>query len=351
MKNYKKALMGSVALVFALSGCESKIDSASGAAVDGYLSGATVCLDINSDGACGSNEPKATTDTNGNYTLDTSAITTEDQAGAKLIVSGGTDIATDASFDGVLMAPFTANEDGSYTLSPLTTLVAQNASSNLAEDIVASQKEIAKALGFDEANYADLGKDPIALASSDSTKVKVYEAALAIQKSMELMVAGELDADSTKTKAEVTAQISKALAVSFSGGAGDNESTLDAKINAVLDDVVAKNTDLKAATKTVAAAKALNQQIHSDYDSLSGTINKDTLASKQKIAETHKEEFKAIVTDDAVTSVTFTYNADGTVSIVKKDHSGVEHSETLATNSDGTVQKTDENNTTTTVSE
>ncbi len=41
----------------------------SGVVIDGYIKGAKVCLDINSNAVCDSNEPTATTDVNGAYTL------------------------------------------------------------------------------------------------------------------------------------------------------------------------------------------------------------------------------------------------------------------------------------------
>ena len=40
-----------------------------GAVIDGYISGATVCLDLNSNGACDAGEPSSTTGTNGRYSL------------------------------------------------------------------------------------------------------------------------------------------------------------------------------------------------------------------------------------------------------------------------------------------
>lgn len=48
----------------------------SGAVMDGYIEGAKVCLDVNSNGACDANEPSATTSSNGGYTLDTKGLIT-----------------------------------------------------------------------------------------------------------------------------------------------------------------------------------------------------------------------------------------------------------------------------------
>jgi uncharacterized repeat protein (TIGR04052 family) len=43
--------------------------SVSGVVADGYIGGATVCLDLNGNGACGATEPSATTDAQGAYTI------------------------------------------------------------------------------------------------------------------------------------------------------------------------------------------------------------------------------------------------------------------------------------------
>lgn len=48
----------------------------SGAVIDGYIEGAKVCLDVNSNGACDAGEPTATTDSGGKYRLDTAGVGT-----------------------------------------------------------------------------------------------------------------------------------------------------------------------------------------------------------------------------------------------------------------------------------
>lgn len=54
----------------------------SGRVIDGYIEGAKVCLDINSNGTCDMGEPSATTDSGGKYTLDKGNV---DTAGLNLI--------------------------------------------------------------------------------------------------------------------------------------------------------------------------------------------------------------------------------------------------------------------------
>jgi len=47
-----------------------------GAVIDGYIEGATVCLDVNGNGACDTTEPKATTGSDGKYSISYSGSTT-----------------------------------------------------------------------------------------------------------------------------------------------------------------------------------------------------------------------------------------------------------------------------------
>lgn len=48
----------------------------SGTVIDGYIEGATVCLDVNSNGVCEVGEPTATTDSSGRYQLSPGSIST-----------------------------------------------------------------------------------------------------------------------------------------------------------------------------------------------------------------------------------------------------------------------------------
>lgn len=86
-----------------------------GTAIDGYVAGATVYIDVNNNGQHDEGEPITTTDERGDFTFD------EDNLPAgKLVGSGGIDLATGQPFTGEMTAP-----SGAAVLSPLTTLVQQ----------------------------------------------------------------------------------------------------------------------------------------------------------------------------------------------------------------------------------
>lgn len=94
----------------------------SGKVIDGYITGATVCLDLNSNNTCDAGEPSTTSGANGSYTL---PPYTGNIAGLQVIaVVGPTAVDADTGVIGAgngysLMAPAAASQ----TVTPLTTLV------------------------------------------------------------------------------------------------------------------------------------------------------------------------------------------------------------------------------------
>lgn len=73
------------------SSSSSSTPTYSGTVADGYISGATVCLDLDNNGTCGVNEPTGTTNSSGSYSISTTATI---PAGTKIIAYGGTDTFT-----------------------------------------------------------------------------------------------------------------------------------------------------------------------------------------------------------------------------------------------------------------
>ena len=139
-----------------LAGCggggSGSASAISGSVIDGYIEGATVCLDLNANLACDSTEPNATTAKDGSYKLDTSSLST-DQIKAAHLLTVVPETAKDADDNGQtlkeagksafsLLAPAAAyvGTDAAVTgaiISPLTTLVAH--------DMITSQTPLATA--------------------------------------------------------------------------------------------------------------------------------------------------------------------------------------------------------------
>lgn len=117
-----------------LSGCGGgpNAGSLSGKVLDGYISGAAVCLDLNHNQICDSGEP-ATTTAGGSYTLDTSGLSAAEIASAYILAhvpvtalddnDNGQTLAQAGKPAYTLMAP--ASTALSISITPFTTLVSQ----------------------------------------------------------------------------------------------------------------------------------------------------------------------------------------------------------------------------------
>lgn len=96
----------------------------SGVVVDGFISGANVCLDVNLDGVCSANEPITTTNSSGAFSFGTTSI---DSSGAivSYIATGGVDTATGKNFVGKFRYIQEVNSSVSVYVTPLTDLIAK----------------------------------------------------------------------------------------------------------------------------------------------------------------------------------------------------------------------------------
>jgi len=153
----------------------------SGTAVDGYLQGARVFLDVNGNGLADAGEPAATTDANGRYSLDYSQVSSP-ILGMRVIVTGGVDTDTGHAFTGLL----TARADGSQAgqlVSPLTSLVDALVAQGLGLD--AARAKVAAALGL---SVADLATDPVAGLASQPA---LYTRQVALQRAVQLLASAE----------------------------------------------------------------------------------------------------------------------------------------------------------------
>jgi hypothetical protein len=163
------------------SGSPSATTSIAGTVIDGYIEGATVCLDTNANQACDTGEPSATTAKDGSYNLDTSSLVGVQLKNVHLLTVV-TDQAKDADDGGktleeagkkgfTFMAPVAAYETGSGSaaitgavISPFTTLISH--------DMIVSDSALATAktnvsarLGV--ADSTKLTKDFVAAKDSD----------------------------------------------------------------------------------------------------------------------------------------------------------------------------------------
>ncbi|KAF7963013.1 hypothetical protein AWV80_14690 [Cupriavidus sp. UYMU48A] len=125
------AALASTTMLAACGGGDSSTTTATpqatpnltGKAIDGYLVGATVCVDVNGNGACDAGEPSAKTDGNGNFGL----VTTGNVVGKRLLVTVDTGTKDLSRPNYSFPASFTLSTeiDGttSQHVTPLTTMV------------------------------------------------------------------------------------------------------------------------------------------------------------------------------------------------------------------------------------
>jgi hypothetical protein len=153
----------------------------SGAVIDGYIKGATVCLDVNANGVCDTGEPTSTTDVKGAYSINVPVGTSVSGLHLIAVVPAG---AVDSDTPGTpianaykLMAPV----DMPAVISPLTTVVSSEMIANGKSEANARiQARSTLALPVDY----DFMKDHVATATSDThahNVAKVMAAILAVK--------------------------------------------------------------------------------------------------------------------------------------------------------------------------
>lgn len=218
-----------------------------GTVIDGYIEGATVCLDLNVNQACDANEPTATSKVGGTYSLDTTGLTTATIRAAHLLTNvPDTAFDADDTVAGVkktlaqagkapfnLMAPAIAfvAADGtlsSAVISPLTTLVSNDM-------IVGNGKplEIAEAavrLSMNLATDTNLKQDFIALKNTTlHEQAKVIAAVIGIVKNT--MPTGTADRDALMAAISYAQQNIVALQTAVTSATG---ATMVEKVTAAL---------------------------------------------------------------------------------------------------------------------
>ncbi len=162
--------------------------SPKGQAIDGYLVGATVWVDLDGDGIKDENEPETTTDKTGAF-----EFTDDIPADTNIYVQGGYDLGTGKPNEQTFKLTTSTNGDGSEALivSPVSTQISR-AYSKSGVSLEQAQEKIGKAYGLDAAFDNLTNFDPIALAYTADSNTQAQAALTAQARNIMVSSLGEL---------------------------------------------------------------------------------------------------------------------------------------------------------------
>jgi len=298
------SLLSIVAISALTIGCGSSSATSkttTGTVIDDYLSGATVCVDVNNDGKRDSGDtPCTTTNTTGQFTF------TTDVSAFPLVQSGGTDVGTGDPFTGTLTAPA-----GSTVLTPLTTIVQAIVKSG--KTIAEAQTIVKTSLGLPDVDLRTY--DPIAgLASGTAAEITAAKTVFAQQSSIQTILTtiattiaatltGSNEDDLTAgAAAQIAALMNIATPVAIDIADTSNVTTI---INAT---AVAASTSVNATLVAALAAqvKESSDQVVSNITTSTGSIG-DIRQAAAQVAEVVKNNaviIVAAVDSGVVTAIT-----------------------------------------------
>ncbi len=211
--------------------------TASGRAVDGYISGATVTCDANANGLADAGETNTTTSSTGAYSL-----TCE----GPLVLTGGTNVDTNLPFEGRLRAPV-----GSTVITPLTNLVA----------LGMTKAKVAEVLGLPAGTDVTL-VDPAAKTNGLLVNEALFQKTLAlqqiIQQTAEVIFAASLSGSASSAVGQAQyAEIAQAVATQLSSATSSAPLITSAGVvssSLVSTLIQVSVTAIKASTDTTLAA-------------------------------------------------------------------------------------------------
>jgi len=196
----------------------SSSKTVSGTAVDGYISGANVCLDTNKNDTCEASEPSASTLSDGTF-----SFTTTVSGDYPIIISGGTDTATGETFVGTLKNIISLDDTNSSLdtkITPLTTLVANIYQEEIKTDSTFTPTQAKRIVASNlDLNISQIEADPL-------KDKKVFAKAQQIVQTMKLLSKSiQSDESDTANNSKAFDHIMKQIALSV------KEDTTSADLN------------------------------------------------------------------------------------------------------------------------
>lgn len=209
--SFKKSWIWIAALSAVVAGCGGGGGSSgpialTGKVIDGYIGGATVCLDVNSNLRCDAGEPTATSAADGSYSL-----TYEGSVDGMQILAVVEPGAVDSELGAITKAfDLLAPAENASVVTPLTTLVA-NEMLNRGVDAEEAQRAIKAQFNFE----GDLlGRDFIAANDTDTLQVAQVVAAsmAAVKEELQAVATNDTSVASLSQKDMIKAVIAEVKA-------------------------------------------------------------------------------------------------------------------------------------------
>ena len=248
------------------SSAVSSSTTIAGTVIDGYIEGATVCLDLNSNAACDGNEPATTSGSDGKYSINYAGSTTGLHvlslipSTAKDADDKGLTIAQAGKTAFTLMAPAPVAGATNTHVTPLTTLVSQQMTQSGITDAKVAETQVKEKFGITTPLLNNDFKAAASVANTNSAElaVAITNAISAAQSSLSTSAAFQTAVGTTdKVKVQAAAQqaavnlVAKTVAPSIV----DKETgTLNKSVN---------SSTVIASTQTVAASSATKLAIES----------------------------------------------------------------------------------------
>jgi uncharacterized repeat protein (TIGR04052 family) len=258
------------------SSSSSPSNSLSGIVADGYISGATACLDLNNNGVCDSGEPTGTTNASGAFTI-TGTFTAAQAASAPLVVQiPATAVDSDFPASTVGQAFTLTSPAGASFVSPLTTLVQLKVAAG--DTQAAADAAVLKLLGIGASSGVSALDNYMTKATSGANQTDLYvRSHAAAQVVAAVFKQGKVNLGSAGTTTDVATQnvlADQAQAVLALQGTGITvASGVAFTATTVTASTVAPASTLRAniAGANVPAATAATQAVTLNFDLINGT--------------------------------------------------------------------------------
>ena len=257
--------------------------SFSGVVVDGYISGATACLDLNINGLCDTGEPTTTTQNDGTFSF--TDIEIEKNLLLPVIVKGGVDTATGKAFKGELKNIVDAqsvNSSTSLHVTPLTDLVASAymaSSDKSATELNQFKSDIASSLGVSSER---VDADPM-------LDKELFAKAQEVQQLKELMLTSVLKATNTLAGSDAANAIAKNISLAIAKSMQESGGLLSVSLALATLEALYSNLAIPANEKEFIDLQL--KEIRATLETMvkESTVTTDNLNEKQKELEERVE--------------------------------------------------------------